>query len=448
MKSNFVFSVALFNRHKVIIANAAARLVVLLVFYVSLRVVLPQHGGALYGAWVTLAAILGVLSFLDFGFGNALVAKLGAKIIIRPTKQDALLVKNTMLVILVLSITSVIALDILLITLDLRILFNSISVNEYEIIKNLLSVFLICLFFQINSNGLIKVFLAIDKVHIVYFASTFGGMLSILILYVFPKLNIYILFVSAFALPHAVTCLLTFWLHNKGFLKAPFSRIRFVAFIRKTLGTSGAFTVIQLGAIILIGGDYLIISSLVSISQAGEYAFVQKNAQLFTTVVAVLNVPMWVKYSRMTPDSHVDPAVFGVLIRSVFIATAISALGVFFLLFATNPLANFVSGGQFAVYFPLIVAMSAWMSVENAGIAFGAFKNGTLMLKQQMIEILGMAVLGFAVKIYLVKYIGVMAIPIVSVLTYLAMTVIVYFILFKRETLFYLGIIRSIKKGI
>ncbi len=437
MKTTLDLCAAFFNRHKVIISNAAARLVALLVFYVSLKVVLPQHGASLYGAWVTFAACLGVLSFLDFGFGNALVAKLGSKLIIRPTKQDALLVKNSLLAIFVLSIVSVTTLGILVTNLDFKILFNSINNNEYEIIKKLLLFSLLCLFFQINANGLTKTFLAIDRAYIAYFTTSLSGVFSIIILYAFPKLNLYLLFLATFALPHAATCLLAFWLRNQGFLKASFSRLRFAIFVRQTLGTSSAFTVIQLGAIILIGGDYLIISSLVSISQAGEYAFVQKNAQLFSMAVTVLNVPMWLKYSRMTSEENVDPNVLGVLIKAIIIASVISALGSFFLLFATNPLAGFVSGGRLTVYFPLIVAMSLWMSVENAGIAFTAFKNGTLMLKQQMIEILGMAVFGFALKIYLVGQLGVMAIPIVSAVTYIAMTIIIYFIIYKEKTLFY-----------
>lgn len=442
MKVTFDLCLALFNRHKVIISNAAARFVALMVFYVSLRVVLPQHGATLYGAWVTLAACLGVFSFLDFGFGNALIAKLGAKIIKRPTKQDALLVKNSLFVILALSIISILIISIVLINFDLKILFNSINNHEYDIIKKMLLVSLLCLFLQINSNGVTKVFLAIDRAYIAYFTNTFGGVLSIFVLYAFPKSDINLLFIYAFALPHAVTCLLVFWLRNEGFLRATFSQLRFAIFVKQTLGTSSAFTVIQLGAIILIGGDYLIISALVSTSQAGEYAFVQKNAQLFSIAVTVLNIPMWVQYSRMTSGSKVEPKVLGVFIKAALIASLISAFGTFFLLFATNPLAGFVSAGTLTVYFPLVIAMSAWMSVENAGIAFTAFKNGTLMLKQQMIEILGMALFGFAFKFYLVGHIGVMAIPIVSAFTYVSMTFIVYFILFKKETLFYFGIIR------
>jgi hypothetical protein len=433
-------TIELHNRHKVIIWNAAARVSALIVFYISLRVVLPQYGASLYGAWVTLAACLGVLSFLDFGFGNTLVAKLGSKIIIGPTKKDAYLIKNTLLAIFILSIMSVVFITVGIKAVDFRIVFGSLSSLDYQLFENLSLVFLLCLFLQINSNGIIKIFLAIDRPHIAYFTNTVGGTISIFILIMFPYLNVYYLFFVAFALPSVFTSVLLVLLNNEGFLQGPLSYPRFFIFIRQTLRSSSAFTIIQLSAVAIIAGDYLVISSYLSTSQAGEYAFVQKNAQLFSMVVTILNVPMWVTYSRLTSTSNVDSRVFRLVKRAIFTASVISAFGACFLLFATNLMAGFFSGGHLTVHFPLVIAMSAWMIVENAGIAITAFKNGALMLKQQIIEILGMSVFGFLIKILLITHLGVTAIPLGSAFVYLAMTGLVYFVLYRNETLAKLGI--------
>jgi O-antigen/teichoic acid export membrane protein len=204
-----------------------------------------------------------------------------------------------------------------------------------------------------------------------------------------------------------------------GFVRVP--RQVVLTHIRAVAKSSLLFWLLGTAAITIFTADPLIAAKVSGIGRAGEFSVLQKLVVLLITVHFTVLTPLWSAYTHAAA-THDWLWIRLALKRSVLITVALFGLGGLFVVWLHGPLLHLWTGRNLSDP-PLMTALVVWAILYAWINCFSVLLNGLNRIQQQVIVILISAALHVPLSIALGQRFGLVGVVWGSVLSLLPMAV-------------------------
>ena len=198
--------------------------------------------------------------------------------------------------------------------------------------------------------------------------------------------------------------------------------------VRQVAAMGVLFFALQITVAVAYSSDSIVIAQMLGASAVAQYAVPEKLFGLISLALAMVLAPLWPAYGEALARGD-GVWVHRTLKRSVMLSFAIAVSLSAVVVFAAPMLIRLWVGDAVAVSLGLLLAFSAWKSIEAAGIAVAFFLNGAKVVGLQVAVAGAVAITSISLKIYLVPSIGVAGAVWATVIAYLLFAALPYFFL-------------------
>lgn len=417
-----------------IVASIASRIVSVFLTLLSVSLTLPYLGVERFGIWMTVASFAAMLTFLDLGVGNALTNRVAY----RAAEDNAALLRQTISG--GLAFLAVIGFGMgLLLWLIASILpwASLMKLGQPELLsetREAAMTFAVLFGLSIFTGGIQRVFAGLQQAYIAHIATAVASIAACIGLWFAARAQLGIPALLTIMLgAQSVACLLLLWwlaAHKQFAFKA----ITHVAKLesRHLFKAGGLFFLLQIGTMIGWGADSLIISSTLGVAQVAVFSVVQRLFQFATQPLSMLNAPLWGAYAD-AHARHDKLFIRKTLKHSLVITLAGAGLGGSLLLLLHPWLLAEWTHDKIEAPLSFVVLYAVWIIFDAVGNAFAMFLNGTGIVRQQVLVTMMFVVLVFPLKLALISSVGMVAIPMATVVAYLITHVGLYGFVFRKE---------------
>jgi O-antigen/teichoic acid export membrane protein len=430
------------------LANVLSRGASMLVMVLAVNLTIPYLGDERFGAWMTVASLAGLLMFLDLGIGNALTNRI-AKINGEGNSRGVAKVISGGLVFLFL--ISLVVMMVLVFLAGILPWEKLVKVEDPtlwgELRRASISfsiIFAIGLFF----GGVHRVFAGLQRAYEAHLATAVASIMSLALLWLGAEREFGIVpllwvtlgcqQVSGVVLLARLWCQKLFSVKN-GFLFMSSEKSLLIK-------VGGLFFVLQLAAIVYVGMDAILISSVLGAAHVAVYVVTQRLFQLVSIPLSIMNAPLWAAYA----DAYArgDGLFIVQTFKRSFIVTGVVALllGGFFFVF-NEQVIRLWTRGEVDVSFSLVGVFFLVMVVEALGYALSMVLNGCGVIREQVFFALIMVFLGVTLKICGLLLYGIEGMLWAWVLVYSFCVVFLYGFLWRRRILDVMTCSVAIAKG-
>ena len=417
-----------------ILANVLGRGFSVVVMLLSVSLTLPYLGVERFGVWMTVASFAGLLAFLDLGVGNALTNHVAQ----RAAEEKADLLSQTisggLAFLALIGAGAALLLWFVAANLPWGVLMK---VDQPELLleaQQAAMLFALLFGLSIFTSGVQRVFAGMQQAYLGHLATAIGSLAACAGLWFAADAR------------QGIPVLLTVMLGSQcaaGLLLLALLVVRKQFVLRGILGfaklegphlfrVGGLFFVLQIGTMVGWGADSLIISSTLGAAQVAVFSVVQRLFQLATQPMSIMNAPLWGAYA----DAHARndrSFIRKTLKKSMAITLAGATLGATVLLVGQSWLIAKWTHGTIVVPLLLLTTYAVWIIFDACGNAFAMFLNGTGIVKQQISVVMLFVALVIPLKFMLVGSMGLMAIPLATIIAYLISTVGLYSLVYLDD---------------
>jgi O-antigen/teichoic acid export membrane protein len=388
--------------------NLLSKGVMMLVMILSVKLALPYLGVERFGVWMTIASLAALLNFMDLGIGNALTNRVAK--IATPAHQEYLgrCIGAGLLVLLFAALISVFCLYLIAEFFPWHSLLKITNKNLINETHEAIKIFVFLFSINIFTGGINRVFFGLQKGYLANLWNVAGSLLSLLLIW------------TTIQYEYGISGLLT--ASMAGGIITSFSLLVLLIFrkqisLRNLAGSipkempyllkiGGGFFLLQIGTIVVVGGDSLIIASSLGVVAVATYSVMQKMFQVVTQPFAVINSSLWPAYANA--KEHGDKSfIRKTLVRSMTITVFGSTILSLLLLISGKAIISWWTHGEVEVSYFLIASFGLWAVVDSSASAFAMFMNGASIIKAQIGGLISLISLGMPLKIYLVNAFGV-----------------------------------------
>jgi O-antigen/teichoic acid export membrane protein len=416
-----------------IAANVLSRGFGLVLLIISVSLTMPYLGVERFGIWMTISSLVAVLSFLDLGVGNALTNRVALMATqSRHQLQETITGGLAVIALLALGIGIVLLAIAIYAPWETLLKVNNPSLlPEVKTAGITLSILFAC---SIFSGGCQKVFLGLQQAYISHLFSAISCILGGIFCWIaaYHHASIPWLLMAILGSQVLINSLLFFILIYRGqfgfqhlpkYMRQEFHHLFHIGLL---------FFLLQLGAIVGWGADSLIISSTIGVAEVAIFAIVQRLFQFSTQPFQIINAPLWAAYA----DAEVRNErrfIRNTLKKSLlFTFYGVSTIVICLFLFYT-PIIKVWTHGNIVAPLLLVLLCGVWAILEACGGAFAMFLNGTGVVRQQVIAVTLFIVIALPLKFGLVGTMGIIAIPLATIIAYLIANTCVYGIFCLKE---------------
>lgn len=404
---------------------------------ISVPLLLNYLGLERYGLWVTLSAMITLISFLDFGIGNSLVNAIAG------ASGSA---NQSMIHRYISSAFALIALIVLI------LIFGFTLINPYlnwgkifalpssGLLHDAKQAFiLLIIFFLINMLfGLIqKIQSGFQQGYLNGIWRSAGNVLGVLFLFIAIELRAGFpwLIIAFFGVPVLTMMInfITFFGFQFAGLRPNYNAIdsQSVLYIMR-LG--GLFLVLQVAGIVGFQSDIIIVSRLLGPVEVANYSISAKFFSYVPLLVGLVMAPLWPAYSEAAGRQD-DNWIRSSLQKSVVMSLIGGGLPLLAMaIFGTQIIRIWVGPEVTASPF-LLFSLALWNLIYSVSLAFAAYFNGLGIIKFQIIVASLMAISNIALSIYLVGKIGSAGVVWGSIISYTFCVLTPYLIYIFRSKL-------------
>ena len=416
-----------------VLTNVISRGIALLVMVLMVRLTAPYLGAERFGAWMTIASFIGVLTFLDMGVGNALTNKVANVSSQKSLYEISGVISGGLGFLLIIGIVVSIILSGISAILPWEYIIKVDDEILYKEIRESTILFSVLFGFYIVTNGIQRIFIGLQRAYEWHISSAAGTLITLLLLFyaVDHELGIPALLMSTMGMQVISGLALLFLLAKRKLLKFN----NFIGDIRKEsmdlVGIGGLFLILQIGVMIGWGSDSLIISSTLGASEVAVFAIVQKLFLLATQPISMLNAPLWGAYA----DAHgrgEKQFIKKTLIKTMKITFFFVVATVFFILIINKPLIGLWTSSAIIIPTGLMLAYASWVILDALGNTFAMFLNGCNVVRPQVIAVCALCLVSIPAKFFLINNYGVEAMVFGFSIIYLTIFTILYGYLYKN----------------
>lgn len=414
-------------------ANMLNRVFGLVLLIISVSLTMPYLGVERFGIWMTITSLVAVLSFLDLGIGNALTNRV-ALIAAQSKNQLQGVITGGLVAVAALALGIGIGLLAVAVYVPWEML---LKVNNPALLPEVKAagITLSILFaFSIFSGGCQKIFLGLQEAYISHIFSAIGCILGGIFCWIaaYNQASISWLLMAILGSQIAVNSLLFCILVYR-------EQFKFQNLLKHTqqefhhlLHIGLLFFLLQMGTIVGWGADSLIISSTIGVAEVAVFAIVQRLFQFSTQPFQVMNAPLWAAYADA--EARNEKRFIRNTLRKSLLLTffGVSAIVVFIFLFY-SPIIQIWTHGNITAPLFLVLFCGVWAILEACGNAFAMFLNGAGVVRQQVIAVAVFILIVLPLKIGLVSMIGIIAIPVSTIIAYVIANTCVYGVFCLKE---------------
>jgi len=417
-----------------ILVNILSRGLAFLAVLVSARIALPDLGPQRFGIWMTISSLLLMVTFLDFGVGNGLVAPI-AKALADNHPDEARAIASRGMVLasgigLAMGGTVVLVFSFI----PLSFLFPGVAPSVLGEARTGLLVFGGLIGLTPTLGGFGRILAGMQRAYVSHIANAAGSVATMILLVLLGGRDIsisgYIL--MTFGLVQAAALVTGWMLRRQGWLSLRFVKGTTWWQYRAMLATGGLFLMVQLTMVVAVGLDQTLISAMLGPAAVANYAVAQRLFMLVSQPLYILNAPLWPAYAdALHRGDHKD--VRRTLRRSMLGTLGISVAGGLLLL-VIGPHAWAAVTGKVVIYSGgLMAGFALWSITESVSNAWGMYLNAAHLLREQAITMTVVAVTAILAKV-VVLYVGsVAAVPIVGAVVYTGFQLLFYAGVFRRR---------------
>lgn len=401
-------------------ASALAKAITILTQIISVPLTLNYLGPERYGVWLVISSLTLMLSFADMGLGNGVLNAVahGHGQNDRTEIRKAIASGYAALTIAGLAILLLFFGAYPWVRWDQ--LFNVSAGGARLEVGPALAAFVICFSMTIPINLVQKIQTGLQQGFVASLWQCLGSIVSLVAL-------------VTVILLHGGLVALVFALVGAPLLAALINSIVFFATIgvdllprwsfislamaRTTMRAGLMFFLIQIVASFAYGSDTLIVAQVSGAAAVAQYAVPERMFAMISMIIQMILVPLWPAYGEAISRGD-NEWVARTLWRSVAIA-AVAASVLTGLLVVIGPfLLNLWVGSKIQPTIPLLLGLAGWRVVETVSIALATLMNGANLLREQVIISFVSGLLMLALKVALVKTIGVAGIPWAAIIVF------------------------------
>lgn len=419
-----------------VIANVANRGLGMLVLLAGVALSLPYLGPERLGVWMTVASLVAVLSFMDLGIGNAMVAAVAEHA--SAPQRDALAGLITRGLLLLAGIGALMGglLWAAVSTLPMDLLFRHLSPDGLAEAQQVLMLFALLFALSVPAQAVQKIYAGLQQAWISHFVMAIASLVSLMLVVAATRLeaSVTVLLLATLGVQTMAPIVLLgrLWLRN--LVRGACLRTGLRETASFLMSRGGFYFWLQIGALAGWGIDSLLVSSRLAVAEVSTLIIVQRMFDLVAQPLAIMNAPLWAAYADAL--ARRDHAFLGhTLHRSMRYTAIIATLGVTLLLVSYPLLLRMWLHEPPAVALGFVAAVALWTLIQALGNAWAMYMNGCSIVRPQVLVVVPFACLSLALKWWWLPWLGVIAIPLATALSYLLCTVVPFLTVFRRAIL-------------
>lgn len=420
-----------------VMSSAASMLV--MVFSVSWTV--PYLGAERFGAWMTIASLAAVLSFLDLGVGNGLTNRIAHVASSHDVRELSRTVSGGLGVLTVLSLILMVVLSCVAWLLPWHALIKATSGEVNDEVRASAMLFAGLFAVSVCVNGVLRIYHGLQRGFEVFVTSALCTLGGLLCLYVATRYHAgmpILLFCTMGA-----TLIPGIWLWAR---LGTFGLFSFVGWAHSTrsempklLKTSLLFFLLQIGTALGWGMDGVIVSSTLGASAAAAYVVTQRMYLIATQPMAIFNGPLWPAYADA--EAKGDRKFIRHTLTSAMKQTLVYAVVTSLTLAAFwEPLLQHWTSGKVMPMDSLVYALGAWAVVEAMAMCFAMFLNGTGIISPQVMCSVVITIIGMPLKFWLAQRNGAAVMVYGFIALYIGTMCIIFGVAYRTELRIMLGV--------
>jgi O-antigen/teichoic acid export membrane protein len=375
---------------------------------VSIPFVLHALGPVQFGAWATLASLIGLAGFLDFGFGNGTMNLVAGARGRGATNEIRTIVSEGMRALwrIAAYITPIAAVALFVIPWYLLL---GLPESEAANCRKAAAVVLGTIVCGIPLSLASRVQLGLNRGDRTFRWQAFGQLVTLLVVVACARAggSLALLTCAAITTPLIATFANTLDLYRSQQGVAA-SRDRAIA--RQIRHEGALFFVLQTAAALAYSSDLALISALRGPADAGTYAIVQRLFSLITVGLSLLWMPLWPIY-RQALAANDSAWIMRTLRSTLSIAALAAAIAGLILALGFDHIVRLWVHRPIVVSGWLLAGFAVWYVVEAVGNGIGAFLNAASIVWFQVITASCFALLCFAGKAWTISIFGMESAP-------------------------------------
>ena len=372
----------------------------------SIYVALPTIGKELFGIWMALVSLIGVLSFLDLGVGNSLTNIVGT-VHARSSKYVAQVVSAGIFCIFSIScvLFCVLIASSQFIPIDLIIRNGS---NEQLVALNeALPLVLALVSLNTFSFGITRILTGLQKPHVANAVGGIASLISIVLLFIGSQtyLSLERLIIFTAGVQSIVPLLLLPYLKSINSITIKVDARIFRITCRKLVKSGKFFLLLQIGTIIGWGIDPLVILSISGPEAVALYSIAQRLYQFMTIPLDIYNNAFWPAVTNAFAKDDTN-----YLSSRLKINLTITSIVCLIFIIATSTFGGAAvdvwTRGEVSLPITLIAAYGLWAGLITSGNSIAVVLNGCGKIKRQTYVVLVLIAIGLPLKIVTLQAFG------------------------------------------
>jgi len=414
------------------LANVVSKGLSLIVLYASVPRTIGYLGPERFGIWMTLASLIGVLGFLDFGISNGLLNQIAYLAVKEAKPRLGRLIAHALILLTSIGLLLIVVLCLVGIYGHLELLFNITDPDNIKELTDALVTLAVLIGASLPIVGLQRVFWGLQRAFIAHLLSAIGSGVSVILLIVLSNRHapVYALLMGTYGV-QLVSALPLFAVLIKDRLIGRIDWIELRADARELLRTGGLFFALNIGAAVAWDADYLIISRVTGPQHVAVFAIAVRLFQLVSQPLAMINSPLWSAYADAIARNN-----YVFVRKTLFGAMSLTAMGALIGASVLLTFHDFIvrEWVHDVVMVPteLLVAMAVWTLLQAVGNSFAMFLNGAKIVRPQVILVYLFCLVALPMKIYAASLSGAFGVVVASMLSYTLCVILPYSTVFRR----------------
>lgn len=399
--------------------SAGAKAITLVTTAVSVPLTLGYLGSERFGVWMTLSALIALLSFTDLGIGNSLLNGVAHA----AGRDDRNKIRANFSSGLVMLVAVAAALGLLFAIAYGHVpwarVFNVGSAAALDETGPAAAVLVACFLIAMPSGAFQQVRLGLQQGYInsIFVGAGNIGGLVLVVSAIQLRLGLPWLVLAMAGAPLLATLVNGFALMaQSAWLRPAFHDVTF-AVARSLLRVGLLFLVLQLAVAVAFTSNSLIIAAMIGPSAVADYTVVSKLFMIPALLVGFALGPLWPAYREALSRGDVE-WVRRTFRRSLRLSLSVAGLTSAALVVLGLPVIAAWVGTSVQPPFGLVLAIGIWTTLSAVGNAVAMLLNGAQVMRFQVLTAVLMATANILLSIALTSRIGVVGVVWGSIIAY------------------------------